>query len=225
MKYLGWYRTGVLVLSMLPATMALAKEPDFKYSDQAALRAKLLSDTPQELPYPATPLIDAVMRGFDDVVLLKLKDKKVRDEEGANAVIAIIQIRRTDMLRMVLAEGISPNAMAEGQWYALGEAAKEGSVSTMCLLLDYGANPALRNTKVGNLMMALVRRHLDTAALLMRAGYVPSDDEVEHVRLMGQKAGLASLYAEILKIKADKAALQQQCQDDQPTLHVGAAVP
>jgi len=199
------------LLVMSSAAGAQSSQQPYSNSEDAILRSELLSSSPTLLPYSTSPLLNAVSLGFQDVVIQQLKGAKVR-EEGPDALMLSIQQQQEAMTRLILAIGVSPNQYAEGHWYPLAEAAKQGDIRAMCLLLDYGANPNLRNERVGNISMALAGQHIDAAILLMSAGYVPDDTEVSAVTKIGAKRGLSAVYEELLRVKHDDARMQSQCE-------------
>ena len=105
--------------------------------------------------------------GHADVIVLMLKDAAVVRNEGPYALNLSVQQGRLEITQLLLASGVSPNEPIKGGWYPYAEAAKQGDVSSMCLMLDYGVNVSLKNDRVGNLVMALSGRHFDAAVLLM----------------------------------------------------------
>lgn len=182
----------------------------FRYSEDASIKNDLLSNKePEDLLNG--PLSRAVAMGHLDVMVLMLKDAAVVRNQGPYALNLSVQQGRIEVTRMLLASGVSPNEPIEGGWYPYAEAAKEGDVASMCLMLDYGVKVSLKNDRVGNLVMALSGRHFDAAVLLMLSGYVPDDAERKKVLSLGDRWGARSFYSALMSIKPNEGNLSQQC--------------
>ncbi|TBR36148.1 ankyrin repeat domain-containing protein [Dyella terrae] len=207
-----WKQWIVLACAGL-AMGAFATEPKFELSRDAGWRAAILRGDTRLLPPPERSAVAyAIDLGYFDVALLRLRQPGVSDEEGQQALYGAIQNGNESAIRLLLAAGVSPDAPYQG-WYFLPEAAKHGRIDLMCLIADYGAHVSLRNTKMGNVRLALVDRHIDAAMLLMQMGYQPDKDEMDGVRKMGARAGTSDLYEAVLKTTVDPVRVAERCRN------------
>ena len=208
-RYACWFALAVLLFHS-----GIARSDDeharFRYSEDASIKNDLLSKRGVEDPLNG-PLSKAVSMGHLDAIVLLLKDGDVVRKEGPYALNLSVQQGRLEVTRLLLASGVSPNEPIEGGWYPYAEAAKEGDISSMCLMLDYGVNVALKNDRVGNLVMALSARHFDAAVLLMLSGYVPDEAERKKVLGLGDKWGARSFYSTLMSIRPNDEGLSKQC--------------
>jgi len=209
LRYACWFAVAVLLLQ---PDIARSEElhARFRYSEDATTKNDLLLAKGADDPLEG-PLSRAVSMGYADVIVLMLRDAAVVRNEGPYALNLSVQQGRLEITQLLLASGISPNEPIKGGWYPYAEAAKQGDVSSMCLMLDYGVNVSLKNDRVGNLVMALSGRHFDAAVLLMLSGYVPDDSEKKKVLGLGDRWGARELYSAVMSIKPNEGSLSQQC--------------
>jgi ankyrin repeat protein len=219
MRYVNRLITFVVLSFLLNISSSHAKDfkGQFKLSDEAAIRTKLLSGNTVGLPYPGGALLNAVALDYGDIVAITVKDPKVITEEGADALNLAIQQGRHDITRLLLVSGVSPNAPIENGWYPLAEAAKEGDLPVMCLLFDYNVDISKKNDRVGNLAMALGAQHFDAAVLLMVSGYKPDQLEINRVHSMGRKLGQEALYNSIIGLVQNRVVMEKLCKSSQPS--------
>lgn len=127
-----------------------------------------------------TPLHLAAFFGNEQLALRLLERGAEVDARSTNSMKntplhAAAAGRKTELARLLLAEGADANATQEGGWTALHAAAQNGDLELVELLIAHGAN--LR-TRAGNnqtaLDLALLKGRHDIAALLDQLDGTPS---------------------------------------------------
>jgi hypothetical protein len=189
-----------------------ADEASAKFSPSAQLRSAILSGDRGRFPYPGTATDNAVMAGYDDIVVKLLMDPDRRKAEGPGALLAAIQTPDPHMVGLILALGVSPNEVDGGGPGALAYTVVAGENKTLCRLVDYGVG--LKGGRAPHLPMltALMSGNLDAAELLRFIGYTPDEAELKKLQDLGKKREQWRLWDSLLSIAPSEERAVRLCQ-------------
>lgn len=199
-----------LLASNVPTVYAAA-ENAIKFGPSAEARSAILSGDRARLPYPGTATDNAVIAGYDDVVVLLLSDPDRRKSEGPGALLAAIQRPSPHLVGLILALGISPNDVDGGGPGALAYAVTAGENRTLCRLLDYSVQ--LSGGRMPHLPMlaALTSGNLDAAQLLRFVGYEPDEFERDKIEEIGKKRGQWKFWDGLLSVAPNEEKAMGLC--------------
>lgn len=126
-----------------------------------------------EVKLPADVLSNAVAFGYKDLVIKLLREKKLVELYGGDALSVAASMGRIDMSRLLLAHGISPNARNNVGNTALWAAVQYGCTDEMEFLIKHGAQVNFEIERDHNTPMinAVGGHHYQTAAMLLKNGY------------------------------------------------------
>lgn len=72
-------------------------------------------------------------------------DSEEEGEQGLTVLMLSVYAKRRDIAQMLLEHGANPNKHTEGQWTPLIEASYQGYLEFVRLLLQYGADPSIKD--------------------------------------------------------------------------------
>lgn len=206
-----------LVAIVLPAVAAAdavpssGTSPAFRYAPIPSVRSALLQGDADRFPHPGGATVNAVLAGFDDIVVRLLMDPSRRRSEGPDALLAAIQRPDPAMVSLILATGVDPNAVHGGGAGALAYAVSAGENRTICLLADYGVDFTPGPAPHQPMLVALTSGSLDAAQLLVALGYVAGDEERARLHVLGTRRGQSALWDAIVAKPKDTPASEAMC--------------
>lgn len=201
----------VVGLSLMGSVFAESLSPDMKYGPSAHARSILLRGDRERFPYPGTATDNAVLAGYDDVVVRLLRDPAIRKTEGPGALLAAIQTPNPHIVGLILAAGISPNDVDGGGAGALTYAIVTGDNGILCLLADYGVDLTAGELPHLPMLAALASGNLDAAQFLSFIGYKPGQVERGKLQDLGKKRGQWKLWDALLAITANEEQAARIC--------------
>ncbi|MGE7139242.1 hypothetical protein ACQKIE_16570 [Luteibacter sp. NPDC031894] len=202
---------------LLTARIASAAPEDcptpaaLRYSPSAWAREVILSDRSEAFRYPGSASVNAVVSGYDDIVVRLLSDPVRRKREGADALLAAIQTPDPHMVGLILALGVDPNEVHGGGAGALAYAVTAGENRTICLLADYGVRTSAGIAPSVPLLAALAMGNLDAAQLLRFLGYEPGETERSRLKALASKRGMSALWEGVMQLGRDEQQAIKLC--------------
>lgn len=132
---------------------------------------------------PGGVLENAVIFGYKDLVYSILRTHSASKLEMGDALSAAASMGRIKMSSILLKNGVSVNSLNVNGTTALYAATQYGCTDEVEFLIKHGIDVNYRNSDISNTPMidAVVENHYQTAAMLMKYGYKPTQAELDKI--------------------------------------------